>query len=108
MSGRHPRRKLNDIIHSPVRLSVMAVLAAITEADFKYVREIVQVSDSLLSKHLAVLQAAEYLRIRKGVVQNRPITWLSLTETGTAAYRDYLGTLDQIIGRGKEGHTDAD
>ncbi|QWF82487.1 winged helix-turn-helix domain-containing protein [Amycolatopsis sp. CA-230715] len=100
MTGGHPRRKLDDIIHSPVRLSVMAVLAVTDEVDFRYLKETVEVSDSLLSKHIAVLQNADYVNVTKGVARNRPTTWFSLTETGSAAYREYVSTLNQIIGNG--------
>jgi len=106
MNEPHPRRKLDEVIHSPVRLSVMAVLATTSEADFRYVKDIVEVSDSLLSKHVAVLNTAGYVRIVKGVSDNRPVTWLSLTETGAEAYREYVRTLNRIIG-GKEAPGDA-
>jgi DNA-binding MarR family transcriptional regulator len=98
MNEPHPRHKLDEVIHSPVRLSVMAVLDTTSEAEFRYVKEIVEVSDSLLSKHVAVLNTAGYVRIIKGVVDNRPATWLSLTETGAEAYREYVRTLNRIIG----------
>ncbi|MEU4197139.1 transcriptional regulator [Kribbella sp. NPDC026611] len=97
MNEPHPRHKLDEIIHSPVRLSVMAVLATTSEADFRYVKDIVEVSDSLLSKHVAVLNNAGYVRIVKGVADRRPVTWLSLTKTGTEAYREYVRTLNRII-----------
>ena len=47
----HPRARLDDVIHAPVRVSIMAALAVADRIDFGYLRELLEVSDCLLSKH---------------------------------------------------------
>jgi DNA-binding HxlR family transcriptional regulator len=94
----HPRYRLDEIIHSPVRLSVVAILAAAGETDFRFLRNTVQVSDSLLSKHLSTLEAAGYLKVVKGYVGKRPSTWYSLTDLGWQQFSQYKEALGLILG----------
>lgn len=96
----HPRHDLDELIHSPVRLSLMATLAAAGETDFRYLRESLQISDSLLSKHAAQLETSGYLHVVKGFVGKRSSTWYSLTDEGRAAFDRYRRTLAEILGDG--------
>ena len=94
----HPRHKLDDVIHAPVRLSIVAALATVDEAEFGTVRDAVEVSDSVLSKQAATLEDAGYVRIKKGYVGKRPRTWLALTKKGRSAYATHLDALRAIAG----------
>jgi DNA-binding MarR family transcriptional regulator len=93
----HPRHALDEVIHSPVRLSIVSVLAAAGETDFRFLREQLEISDSLLSKHGAQLEAAGYVRIVKGFVGKRPSTWYILTDEGHTAFVRYQRTLRAIL-----------
>jgi DNA-binding MarR family transcriptional regulator len=92
----HPRHRLNDVVHSPVRFSIMAALMPADQAEFAFVRDAVEVSDSVLSKQVSVLEAAGYVKVRKGYVGKRPRTWLSLTSAGRRAFSDHLAALSEI------------
>lgn len=94
--GQHARHRLDELIHAPVRLSIVAALAQVDEAEFAHVRDTVEVSDSVLSKQATQLEAAGYVRIRKGHVGKRPRTWLSLTPAGRTAYTGHLDALRAI------------
>jgi DNA-binding transcriptional ArsR family regulator len=89
---------IDPVIHAPVRLQIVSLLAAAVEAEFSFVRDNVQVSDSVLSKNAAALEAAGYVEIRKGHVGKRPRTWLKLTGQGRAAFSEYVQTLRDIVG----------
>ncbi len=95
----HPRTRLDEVIHAPVRLSIIAALASVDRMEFPYLRDLVEISDSLLSKHVTVLENAGYVEVAKGYLGKRPRTWLSLMKTGRAAFGSYLGALNQIVGR---------
>jgi DNA-binding MarR family transcriptional regulator len=95
----HPRGRLDEVIHAPVRLSIVAALSAVERMEFPYLRDLIEVSDSLLSKHVTVLENAGYVEVAKGYLGKRPRTWLALTESGRTAFRAYLDTLDEIVGR---------
>jgi DNA-binding MarR family transcriptional regulator len=90
---------LDPVIHAPVRLQIMALLAAATEAEFSFVRDSLEISDSVLSKHASALESAGYVHIRKGHVGKRPRTWLKLTDQGRAKFAEYVATLQQIVGQ---------
>jgi DNA-binding MarR family transcriptional regulator len=90
---------LDPLIHAPARLQMMSLLAAASEAEFAFVRDTLEISDSALSKHASFLEAAGYVEIRKGHVGKRPRTWLKLTETGRTAFREYVTTLQKIVGQ---------
>lgn len=94
----HARHGLDEVIHAPVRFSIVAALASVDEAEFALVRDTVEISDSVLSKQVAQLEAAGYVKVRKGYVGKRPRTWLSLTRSGRAAYRRHLDALRAIAG----------
>lgn len=96
--GEAARGRLDDVIHLPVRLSIVAALAATEEAEFAALRDAVQISDSALSKQIATLEDAEYVTVRKGYVGKRPRTWLSLSEAGRQALRSHLAALRDIAG----------
>ena len=94
----HPRLRLDDVIHAPVRFSIMATLGSADEAEFAFVRDTIQVSDSVLSRQASTLEAAGYVKIKKGYVGKRPRTWLSLTKAGRVAFNNHLAALRDIAG----------
>lgn len=93
----HPRARLEDLVHQPVRFSLLACLAQADELEFRFLRETLQISDSLLSRHSSTLERAGYVAIRKGHVGKWPRTWLRLTPEGRTAFSDHLDTLREIV-----------
>jgi DNA-binding MarR family transcriptional regulator len=100
----HPRHGLDGLIHAPVRFSIMAALVAADKAEFSFVRDTVEVSDSVLSRQVSTLEAAGYLKVTKGYVGKRPRTWLSLTRDGRAAFTTHVGALQAIAAAAGEQH----
>jgi DNA-binding transcriptional ArsR family regulator len=92
----HPRHELDDLFGHPVRFSIMALLAAATKAEFGFVRDQVEVSDSVLSKQVSALQQAGYVKVDKAFVGKWPRTWLSLTKSGRRAFERHLAALREI------------
>jgi DNA-binding MarR family transcriptional regulator len=96
----HPRARLDDVVHQPVRFSMMAALARAEELEFRFLRDTLGISDSLLSKQASTLEQAGYVVVRKGHVGKWPRTWLSLTPEGRRAFEHHLHTLREIAGDG--------
>lgn len=94
----HPRQRLDEVIHVPVRLSVMALLMPRDKVEFRFLRDALEVSDTLLSKHLGVLERKGYVEIVKGSSDRRPRTWVRASGSGRAAFASYLETLGTIVG----------
>lgn len=74
----------------------MAALAATDRAEFRFLRDTIEVSDSLLSKHVITLEEAGYVRVEKAFVGKRPRTWLALTDEGRRAFHDYVSVLRRL------------
>ena len=89
--------ELDELLVAPVRLKLMTTLTAISEAEFTTVRDALDVSDSVLSKHLGALEAVGYLRRHKGVHRGRRTTWISLTPRGLKALSAHVTALRALI-----------
>ena len=92
----HPRHQLDAVIHNPTRFSIMAALLPADKVEFKFVRDTVEISDSVLSQHVTALEQAGYVKITKGQVGRRPRTWLSATRAGRAAFNAHLAVLNRL------------
>lgn len=90
--------ELDPVIHAPLRLQICAILAAAQTVDFATVREMLDVSESVLSKHLKVLDEAGYLEIRKLTAAQRQRTWLALTGAGRKAFAAHAAALRALVG----------
>ena len=93
----HPRLRLDEHLSTPVRLSLLAALAAGNEADFASLREILEIGDSALSKALSHLERAGYVKVRKGYVGSRPRTWARATTRGRHAFAVHVRALQDIV-----------
>ncbi|WP_207218922.1 transcriptional regulator [Pengzhenrongella frigida] len=75
----------------------MTTLTAVSEVEFSTLRDNLNVSDSVLSKHLAALAEIHYINSRKGVHLGRRTTWISLTSTGGKALSEHVAVLRELI-----------
>ena len=103
---------LNEVIHQPVRLQIMATLAALdrdSEVDFVCLRNVLKVSDGNLGAHLMKLEEAGYLRSVKKFEGRTPRTYLRLTAGGRRAFEEHVEALQAIIaGRSGDGSSAAE
>lgn len=88
----------DPVIHAPGRLQICALLSASEEAEFAMIRDAIAVSDSVLSKHLKLLEEAGYVRPRKAVAEGRQRTWLRLTPDGRRAFAGHVAELTRLAG----------
>jgi DNA-binding MarR family transcriptional regulator len=88
---------LDATIHAPLRLQICSALAAAGSLDFAGVRASLDVSESVLSKHLKVLEAAGYVAVRKATSDGRQRTWLSLTPAGRQAFAVHAAALRSLL-----------
>jgi DNA-binding transcriptional ArsR family regulator len=88
--------QLDPVIHPPARLQIAALLAAVSDAEFATLRDAVGVSDSVLSKHLAALADAGYVKLRKAALGGRQRTWASLTRAGRQAFAGHVKALQAL------------
>jgi DNA-binding MarR family transcriptional regulator len=89
--------ELDPDLQQPTRLRLLTMLTAVSAAEFTTLRDHLDVSDSVLSKHITALTSLEYLKSRKGVHAGRRTTWISLTPTGRTALSEHAQALRDII-----------
>ncbi len=99
-SGGHPRKGLDTLIHSPVRFSLLAALRNLEDVDFRFLADLLEVSDSTLSQTITVLADAGLVTVRKETVGRRTRTWVGITKPGRAAFEQHLATLQAIVNSG--------
>lgn len=95
---------LDKTLHEPARLSLVACLAVVDEADFVFLQSQTGMTGGNLSSHVRKLEQAGYVSIRKEFQGARPRTTLTLTPTGREAFTRYLDAmralLEVLTGRG--------
>ncbi|WP_246186880.1 transcriptional regulator [Microlunatus speluncae] len=84
------------MLSSPIRYSIIAALSSVDSATFKIVRDALQVSQSVLSKHMWALAEAELITVDK-VPQGRVVvTILRLTPKGRSTFARHRRALESI------------
>ena len=94
--------ELNETIHQPVRLRVMAALVTLeagNEVDFTYLRDLLEVTDGNLGAHLRKLEDAGYIAINKIFVERKPRTFVSATAEGRKVFKAHVAALESILKR---------
>jgi len=92
--------ELNETIHQPVRLRIMAALVALeagNEVDFTYLRELLDVTDGNLGAHLRKLEEAGYIAVNKIFVERKPRTFVSATAAGRKVFQEHVAALESIL-----------
>ena len=90
------------IMHQPIRLRVMAALAALEDGEqlnFVDLRSLLKTTDGNLGAHLEKLEEAGYIATEKVFIDRRPCTWVHATPKGTKAYRQHVQFLRDIVGK---------
>jgi DNA-binding MarR family transcriptional regulator len=92
--------ELNEIIHQPVRLRIMAALTALeagSEMDFSTLRDLLEVTDGNLGAHLRKLEDAHYITTNKTFIDRKPRTFISATGAGRSAFQKHVAALEIIL-----------
>lgn len=85
--------EVDRVIHEPGRLMIVALLAAVKEADFQYLHMATGLTKGNLSVHLSKLEDAGYVGIEKTFRGKYPLTICRLTPLG----RNVLDSYRKVI-----------
>lgn len=97
-AGRYAYDGLDRVMHEKARLGILTSLAA--RADgllFTDLKDLCQLTDGNLSRHLTVLQDAGLVEIWKGFKGRRPQTLCRLTDDGRRRFVDYVSVLETVV-----------
>jgi DNA-binding MarR family transcriptional regulator len=93
---------IDQTIHAPTRLKILAVLRVVERADFTFILNHTGLTRGNLSANLRKLEEAGYVHIEKTFVERIPRTLISLTAEGHQAIQDYRENmqvvLDELLG----------
>ena len=92
--------ELDDIIHQPLRLRIMAALNALPTAaglEFARLKKLTEATDGNLGAHIETLAKAGYVTVEKAFVGKKPQTTVIATPTGRGAFARHVATLTEII-----------
>ena len=89
--------ELDPHLHAPARLQLAAVLSRVSDIEFARLAEILEVSDSVMSKHLAALSGEGYVTLRKAKADGRQRTWAAFTPKGRKAFTSHMAALEELM-----------
>ncbi|MCF6238631.1 MAG: transcriptional regulator [Candidatus Marinimicrobia bacterium] len=90
-------QQIDDLIHSRIRLAVMAALTSMGPASFSLIKKTVGATDGNLSVHLRKLEEGGYLSVEKSFVNRKPVSIYNLTPTGQSAFKTYIQYLENML-----------
>ena len=91
---------LDDIIHQPLRLRIMAALNALplgTGLEFAKLKKLTGATDGNLGAHIETLSKAGYVAVEKAFVGKKPQTTVTATAAGRGAFVRHVAMLQEII-----------
>jgi DNA-binding HxlR family transcriptional regulator len=97
MSDDFDIRRIDDVIHGRLRLGVMAYLAGSGHAEFNELKAKLAASDGNLSVQLRKLEEAGYVEIEKTYAGRKPLTRVTITDTGRTAFVAYLDAIEKLL-----------
>jgi DNA-binding HxlR family transcriptional regulator len=96
--GRFAYEGLDRVIHERARLSILTSLITHPKGlAFNDLKQLCDLTDGNLSRHLQVLERDKIVAIIKGHDRNRPQTICRITPSGRKRYLEYLATLEQVV-----------
>jgi DNA-binding MarR family transcriptional regulator len=98
--GRYSYHTLDPLLHVPARLSIVTALYANRNGlTFVELRELCELSDGNLSRHLQKLESEGVVEAQKDFVDRVPQTTLAMTEVGRIRFEKYVERLRTIVER---------
>jgi DNA-binding transcriptional ArsR family regulator len=88
---------VDELLHEPARLKLLAILSVVKRTDFTYLLRISGLSKGNLSVQMSRLSDAELVVIDKSFQGNRPRTMYQLTQAGRQALRAYKKNMLAIL-----------
>lgn len=92
-----PLPEIDELLHEPARLRLLAFLAVVRKADFTYLLNLSGMTRGNLSVQMSKLGKAGMVTIEKSFHGNRPRTMYQLTTKGTSALRKYKKSMTALL-----------
>ncbi|MCE1188313.1 MAG: transcriptional regulator [Ignavibacteria bacterium] len=103
MTKNFDHHKIDEIIHSRIRLSIMAALATVDVMDFLTLLDEVNTTKGNLSVHLSKLEENGYIVTEKKFVKKKTLTLCKITPEGITAFHEYLNMVEEFARKAATG-----
>jgi DNA-binding transcriptional ArsR family regulator len=98
VSGKFAYSGLDRVIHEKARLGIMTSLVSRPEGlAFNDLKELCELTDGNLNRHLEVLHEAGLVEIRKERGSRRTRTICKVTSLGRQQFLDYIAELEHVV-----------
>lgn len=88
---------INKVFDHRVRLGIMSILMVNEYADFKMLKELLDVTDGNLASHIKALEKEDYINVEKQFIARKPNTQYRTTKLGQAAFKKHIDALEKLI-----------
>ncbi|MBI2823659.1 MAG: transcriptional regulator [Planctomycetia bacterium] len=96
--GRFAYQGLDRVLHEKARLGIMTSLITRPEGLlFNELKQLCELTDGNLSRHLEVLHEAGLVEVWKGYENKRPQTLCRLSRAGRERFLKYLAELERVV-----------
>jgi DNA-binding MarR family transcriptional regulator len=96
--GRYAYHGLERVIHEKARLGILTSLFTNPGGlFFTDLRELCELTDGNLSRHLAALKESELVEILRGSAGSRPQTLVRITSGGRERFAGYIAELERVV-----------
>ena len=97
-TGRFAYEGLERIFHEKARLGIMTSLVTHSRGlVFGDLKDLCQLTDGNLSRHLQILHEAGFVEIWKGFHKKRPQTLCRVTDGGRRRFLEYINVLETVV-----------
>ena len=93
--------KINKVFDHRIRLGIMSILMVNEYAEFKSLKQLLEVTDGNLASHIKALEKEDYIIIEKQFIGRKPNTRYSTSKVGRKAFKEHIEALERIIGKQK-------
>ena len=88
---------INKAFDHRIRLGIMSVLLVNDFADFKRLKEVLDVTDGNLASHLKALEKVTFVRFEKQFINRKPNTRYFATTLGKLEFKKHIEALEKLI-----------
>ncbi len=88
---------LDPLLTQPKRLAALGVLANSKNTEFAFLRDVLGISDSDLSKQMSALTDAGYATVKKTGRGRDRQTWFKITAAGRLAMQGHVAALNALV-----------
>jgi len=92
-----PDKTFDPLLLSQARLGIITVLMTRRDASFSDLKKLLGLTQGNLGIHLAKLEDAGYVEVKKEFVQKKPRTTARITKRGRKAFLEHVERLERVV-----------